>query len=66
MTIEEFEKIISQLNEEDMIRFINENSEIAIQWVEMEVGKNNQMQIEVDEEIIKEMWYNILKEIRRR
>ena len=66
MTIEEFEKNISQLNEEDMIRFINENSEIAIQWVEMEVGKNNQMQIEVDEEIIKEMWYNILKEIRRR
>ena len=66
MTIEEFEKNISQLNEEDMIKYINENSEIAIQWVEMEVGKNNQMQIEVDEEIIKEMWYNILDEIRRR
>lgn len=66
MTLDEFDKDISQLSEEDMIKYINENSEIAMQWVEMEVEKNNQMQIEIDEEIIEEMWYNILKEIRRR
>lgn len=64
MTIEEYEKETSKLNELELAEFINANPEIAEEWTQLEIKKIENVNLDLSEADRKRMRQKLFNKIR--
>lgn len=66
MTIEEFDRISSELNDDELIDFINRNPRVANEWAERLLKEIRYLDVTLDEETSQEIWNGIVQQINQR
>ena len=64
MTVEEFDKISLKLRGKVLAQFIDENFEVAEEWMNQLLGEIGNMNFIIDEATSREIWNGILKKIK--
>ena len=66
MTIEEFDRISSELNDDELIDFINRNPRVANEWAEQLLKEIRYLDVTLDEETSQEIWNGIVQQTNQR
>ncbi|MBQ8804505.1 MAG: hypothetical protein IJZ53_12805 [Tyzzerella sp.] len=64
MTIEEFDRISSELNGKELIDFINRHPKVANKWTEQFLKEISYLDVTLDKKTSQEIWNRIVHDIQ--